>query len=182
MTAPGDPADDPYRILGLACGLAPDIARDKGKICDLAFGYMGSVGAWRNFAPEDNSSTDEEIKARKEAWRAAHLCTVRFWYGLDNAAKAAVHNPGQLTRCGKITFTVEGNFLFSTLPNGRRIAYPFPVMIPGDRGEKVVSFKTVDKGQWVDVRHGHRRLRRHLGRERRASGRARSARRSNAAA
>jgi DNA polymerase bacteriophage-type len=68
----GAQADDPYYIMGRACGLAEDIARAKGKICDLAFGYMGSLRAWKNQAPDGDVSTDEDIERYKKSWRARH--------------------------------------------------------------------------------------------------------------
>jgi DNA polymerase bacteriophage-type len=58
--------DDPYYLLGRACGLAEDIARAKGKICDLAFGFQGGLGAWKAQAPDDDPSTDEDIKRPKK--------------------------------------------------------------------------------------------------------------------
>ena len=34
---------------------------DVGKICDLAFGYMGGIAAWRKFEPD--RFTDDEVKS-----------------------------------------------------------------------------------------------------------------------
>jgi hypothetical protein len=62
-----DPADEPYVILGLACGLPRDQTRDKGKIVDLSFGFQGGEGAYRALAPDD-PSTSATIKAFQEAW------------------------------------------------------------------------------------------------------------------
>ena len=86
-----DPRHEPYcetacRIYGVPSGTytkgSPE--RDIGKTCDLAFGYMGSVGAWRKFQPD--KFTDEEVQKLKNDWRAAHPMTVAFWYALERAA------------------------------------------------------------------------------------------------
>ena len=70
--ATGNPEDEPYYLLGRNnFGFAPQEARGKGKTGDLAFGYMGSIGAFRALAPDDPAS-DEEVVRRREAWRRAH--------------------------------------------------------------------------------------------------------------
>jgi DNA polymerase bacteriophage-type len=62
-----DPADEPYcetacRIFRKPSGAfskdSPE--RNVGKTCDLAFGYMGGLGAWRKFEPD--RFTDDEVK------------------------------------------------------------------------------------------------------------------------
>ena len=42
----GAPEDEPYFILGKKFGLSGEQVRPTGKTADLAFGYMGAVGAW----------------------------------------------------------------------------------------------------------------------------------------
>jgi DNA polymerase bacteriophage-type len=148
-----DPQHDPYFILGKACGLPQEQARGIGKTADLAFGYMGSVGAWKRLTPDDASIEDQILKYR-DAWRRAHPETVRSWRMLDHAAIRAVHAPGQAFTCKRVSFVREGNFLFMLLPSGRRIAYPFPRLVTNNRGDAVVVFKDNEQGKWVDCRHG----------------------------
>jgi DNA polymerase len=47
----GDLNDDPYVTNGRNFGHPESTARPYGKIGDLAFGFNGGVGAWKNFAP-----------------------------------------------------------------------------------------------------------------------------------
>jgi DNA polymerase bacteriophage-type len=150
-----DPADDPYFVLGQKLGQPPERARAIGKTADLAFGYMGSVGAWKRLAPDDTSSEEQIIKYRN-AWRRAHPQTVRLWRVLDRAATMAMREPGKTIPVppGRVSFIREGDFLFMVLPSGRRLAYPFPRVITNERGDPVVIYKDIEKGQWADCRHG----------------------------
>jgi DNA polymerase len=147
-----DPHDDPYFIIGKLLGFADDVARDYGKIADLAFGFGGSVGAWRRFAPPGDTTSDEQIKKYRDIWRAKHPAIVRFWYGLEAAAIAAMREPQQFARhklyCRK---TGNLNFLFIELPSGRAIAYPDARLVYGEHnGRPTVSIGFMDnaQGRW----------------------------------
>ena len=58
--------------------------RAVGKVCDLAFGYMGGIDAWRKFEPD--RFTDDEVKQFNVEWRASHPAIREFWYAVDRAA------------------------------------------------------------------------------------------------
>jgi DNA polymerase len=148
------PEDEPYSILGSKFGLPREQARAVGKTADLAFGYMGAVGAWRKLAPPDDASTEAEIRQRQQAWRNAHPETVRFWRALERAAIKAVQTPGTTVPCKRVAFRRDRDFLFMKLPSGREIAYPFPRLKTNSRGDCVVLFMDNDKGQWVECRQG----------------------------
>jgi DNA polymerase len=150
----GAPEDEPYFALGRRFGLPPERARAIGKTADLAFGYMGSIGAWRRLADDDETS-DEQIKRYQKAWRDAHPKTYRFWYGLDDAAIEAVQKPGTIVVCGRVAFKCDGAFLVMRLPSGRKLSYASPVLKPNDRGGEVVSFMSYDGGRWSECRHGY---------------------------
>ena len=60
----GAAEDDPYFKLGKQFGFADDVARAKGKIADLAFGYSGGEGAFRKFAGEAASSEEANTLKR----------------------------------------------------------------------------------------------------------------------
>jgi DNA polymerase bacteriophage-type len=119
--------DEPYYLVGLQMGVPEDQARTIGKIADLAFGYMGGLGAWRALAPADTSS-DNEIKQKQRQWRALHTDTVKCWYALDRSAKAAIASPDtNVSVNDRIAFCYDRTFLWMILPSGRRLAYPMHI-------------------------------------------------------
>ncbi len=102
--------------------------RKIGKVCELAFGYQGAVGAWRGFDKSDDY-TDEEVQDFKRAWRKKHPATVTAWHELERAAGRAVLT-GKPQTYGPVTFdTVSdaaGDWMTCTLPNGRKLWYYDP--------------------------------------------------------
>lgn len=153
-----DPRDEPYcetacKIFRVSSGSytkqSPE--RGVGKTCDLAFGYMGGLGAWRKFEP--GRFSDEEVEKFKREWRAAHPNIRRYWYNSDRAAWNAVRERGRVFRCGPVVFRSNGAFLQLKLPNGRKLSYPRPRII-GDEREQHVVFADNSAGQFKDCRHG----------------------------
>ena len=117
-----------------------------GKVAELALGFGGWLGAWRNF---DSSTkyTDRQVKDLILAWRAASPKVVDMWggqslpdrsgphlYGFEGAFIMAVRNPGvPITTCG-ITFTYEADdALRVTLLSGRKLTYWQPRLEPSQR-------------------------------------------------
>ena len=181
-----DPRDEPYcetacRIFGVPSGTytkdSPE--RGVGKTCDLAFGYMGGLNAWRKFQPDKFS--DAEVETFKAEWRAAHPATVKFWHNIDRAAVLAVRERGQIVRCGRIDLKYTGAFLQLKLPSGRKLSYPQPRIIKDERNKHRVVFADNAAGQFVGLPPRPRRLRRLVDREHRFRHRARSAGRRHAA-
>jgi DNA polymerase len=156
--ATGDQHDEPYcetacRIFRVPFGSytkdSPE--RNIGKVCDLAFGYMGGINAWRKFEPD--RFTDEEVKVFNAEWRATHPAIKRFWYDVDRAALTAVRERGRVIRCGLIAFKSTGAFLLLKLPNGRKLSYPQPRAV-GDAERQHVVFTDNASGQFKDCRNG----------------------------
>jgi DNA polymerase bacteriophage-type len=150
----GDPKDEPYYILGRACGQPEETARGTGKTADLAFGYMGGVGAWDRLAPEDDASSEESKKRYQRTWRALHPRTVEFWRGIDHAAITVARKPGSSLTFNKFTLAFDGTFLRVVLPSGRALSYPFPRLEVGKFGDAMVVFKDNTGGKFVDCRFG----------------------------
>jgi DNA polymerase len=157
----GDPHDDPYYQLGRALGFPEEKARAAGKIADLAFGYGGGIGAYKNFASEDDTASDLQIEGFKRTWREQHPQTVQFWYGIERAAVAAVHRPLTIVPYGRLKLECrhlnEIPFLFIRLPSGRELSYPFAKLIRNARGNVAVSFmdNAIVTGGWTEYRPGH---------------------------
>jgi DNA polymerase len=155
-----DPRDEPYCITACKIFRVPDGSFDKnsperavGKTCDLAFGYMGGLGAWRKFEPD--RFTDAEVKQFQAEWRAAHPQIKRLWYRVDRAAWQAVHERGRIVHCGRISFRCDGAFLQLKLPSGRKLSYPTPHIEIEDARNQVVVFADNTAGQFKDCRHGN---------------------------
>jgi DNA polymerase bacteriophage-type len=156
--ATGDPRDEPYCATACKIFRVPDGTytkdspeRNVGKICDLAFGYMGGVNAWRKFSPD--KFTDVEVEQFKREWRTAHPAIVKFWHRVDRAAWTAVRERGRVVRCGPVAFKSNGAFLQLKLPSSRKISYPQPRIL-GDEREQHVIFSDNTEGQFRDCRHG----------------------------
>lgn len=132
------PGADPY------CSLASDIykreitkkdpERQLGKAGILGCGYgMG----WAKFIGTAKDMfglvvTDEESQQVVDTYRSKFYRTKKFWYETEDAACEAVRHPGRVIKQKWVSWQrvvdKERNtdFLFCTLPNGRRLAYPFP--------------------------------------------------------
>ena len=153
-----DPRDEPYCETACKIFRVPSGSYTKelpergvGKVCDLAFGYMGGLGARRKFEP--SRFTDDEVEKFKREWRATHPHIKRFWYDLDRAAWHAVRERGRIFRCGCVAFRCDASFLQIKLPSGRKLSYPRPRII-GDEREQHVVFADNANGQFKDCRHG----------------------------
>jgi DNA polymerase len=144
----GDPAFDPYIVLArLLNPTNPD--RQLGKTFDLSFGYQGGLGAFRSFEPDKlHRLPDEKVEQIKFHWRALHPRIVNWWHALENAAVAAVFNPGETKRAGPVRFKQLEDFLYLELPSGRLITYPHPRLEYDDRRRKRVVFMDNAGGGW----------------------------------
>jgi DNA polymerase len=111
-----------------------------GKLAELASGYQGGLGAWKQFGAGE-FMTDDEIQTNVKAWRAASPAIVNFWEGLENAAKYAIQNPGSWQQYRGIYYIVEADVLYCRLLSGRTLAYHRPRLIPDTLpwGKKVLK-------------------------------------------
>ena len=150
----GDPKDEPYYILGRACGQPEETARTTGKTADLAFGYCGGPKAWDRLAPEDDTSSEEDKRRYQQTWRKMHQQTVAFWGGINRAAINAVGKPGTTFNYKSLGCSYDGTFLRIVLPSGRALSYPFPRLGTGKFGDAMILFKDNAAGKWVDCRFG----------------------------
>jgi DNA polymerase len=86
-------------------------------------------------------TTAELIKMN---WRDSWPKIQRFWYDLEEAAVAAVADPGRAYTAGKIAYRMRGSFLWCRLPSGRLLCYPYARLETGDFGKSQVVYKGVD--------------------------------------
>ena len=71
--------------------------RQKGKVAELACGYGGGVKALIAFGADKMGLTEEEMQSIVTQWRLASPTIPRLWRRVEDAAKAALENPGR--RC-----------------------------------------------------------------------------------
>jgi DNA polymerase len=151
----GDPKLEPYcvtasKILRRQVTPEDESARAVGKVCDLAFGFGGGLGAYRRFDPS-NTYTDDQIESFKAQWRSAHAATVRFWHDLENCLCRALRTKQRVT-LNNLAAEVVDSTLYLTLPSGRRLAYPEAHLEPGKFGKDEIVFKDNARGGWTDCR------------------------------
>lgn len=125
-----------------------------GKVAELALGFMGWVGAWRNFDKTDNF-TDDEVKALIIKWQEASPMLKECaggqtrgkpWkpdrfenYGYEGMFLNAIQYPGETFEYRGIKFQVLDNTMFVTLLSGRRLTYHSP---RADRTERFQGVQT----------------------------------------
>ena len=100
-----------------------------GKVAELASGYGGGLGAWKQFGA-GGFMTDPEIETAKKAWRAESPAIVKFWYGLEDAAVNAVKFPGQCFNYNGISYGMKDDILYCQLLSGRKLKYHQARLVP----------------------------------------------------
>ena len=118
--------------------------RKLGKVGELASGYGGWIGAWKNFGA-DKFLTDEEIKKNILRWRDDSPAIVEFWggqyrkhptrwefnpelFGIEGTVVTALLNPGQGYSYRGIAYRhdTSDDVLYCRLPSGRCLCYHQP--------------------------------------------------------
>lgn len=77
----------------------------------------------------------------KRMWRTAHPKVVQFWYDVDAAFRAALHNPGETFAAGKLQFRYVNPWLAVRLPSGRLITY----YQPKEADDGTLSYMGIDQ-------------------------------------
>jgi len=162
----GDKTIEPYRVIAhrmlhktTSVSAITAAERQLGKAAELAFGFGGSVGAWRKISAHD-PRTDEEIKVIVRQWRDAHPVVTKFWKELARAIRVAIRVPGQPVLVlpaprPPITAMFADHTLMLTLPSGRAITYPQAHLVPNRKFEDAdpdIEFMDNAKGQWKPAR------------------------------
>jgi DNA polymerase len=102
--------------------------RTAAKIGDLACGFQGWEAAVEKMARQMGIKLTLPAVDIASRWREANPRVVRLWADLEDAAKKAVRNPGEVYAIPnkRIMFKVEDRWLYMRLPSGRKIAYLDP--------------------------------------------------------
>jgi DNA polymerase bacteriophage-type len=161
----GDKNLDVYRVVAhrmlhktTAVSAITAAERQLGKCAELAFGFGGSIGAWRKISHND-PRTDQEINGIVRQWRDAHPVVTKFWKELARAIRVTMRTgqpvlvlppprPPIIVHFADRTLTLQ-------LPNGRVISYPQARLVPNrkfDDGDPDVEFMDNARGQWKPAR------------------------------
>lgn len=130
--------------------------RKRAKVGELAGGYGGGVGAWKNFGAEEYFESEDAIKEAVYAWRNDSPQFPLTWYALHDCFVTALKNPGRsqqpmkTNRYGEYLGTTEGvEMCFDTsrdvlrmqLPSGRCMTYHRPRLEAEEYGRPGLSYE-----------------------------------------
>jgi DNA polymerase len=134
------------QMFGVSVADVDKALRAKGKIGELSCQYGGSVGALAKMGGLKMGLTEGELRSIVDRWRTANPKIVSLWRKFEDAAKAAVTDPGRHFEVGDTADFFSGrtagmNFLFMRLPSGRCLCYPEPrlewVPAPWDKAQLI---------------------------------------------
>lgn len=102
--------------------------RQFGKQIILGAGYQLGPPKFIDYCAQSKIIIDLDTAKRGIlGYRERHKPVKEFWYACENAAIAAMQNPGQVIRVNEhIAYKYANRFLFCQLPSGRLIPYPYP--------------------------------------------------------
>ena len=125
--------------------------RAKGKIAELACGYGGGVNALKAFGADKMGLSDSEMNAIIKKWRESSPNICKLWQEVESGVRTAIKEKIEVDIQKNISFKVDGNFLFITLPSGRKISYAYPKikLDEGSMNECITYYGTVQAtGAW----------------------------------
>ena len=115
--------------------------RAKGKIAELACGYGGGVNALKAFGADKMGLSDFEMKSIIKKWRESSPNICNLWWEVESGVKTAIQEKIEVGYKKGISFKVDGDFLFITLPSGRKISYAYPRIILEDDGKHSIAYQ-----------------------------------------
>ena len=155
-----DPRDEPYCVTACKIFRKPpgtytkeSPERSVGKTCDLAFGYMGGLGAWRKFEPiaspmmKCSSSRMNGVRHIRRS-NGSGTTSIALHGLLCMSAAVSSAAAVSLSRCA-------GAFLFLKLPSGRKLSIRSRASRSKTSSEQLVVFADNAAGQFKDCRHGN---------------------------
>jgi DNA polymerase bacteriophage-type len=131
--------------------------RQLGKKVILACGYQMGVKKFIQSCKDEGLDVPESVATiAHAAFKEKYPLVPKVWFNYERAAILAVQNKGKKVTINKVSWYVQGDFLFAELPSGRRLAYYGPELrnepTPwGDERPKLYVW-TVDSKtkQWVE--------------------------------
>lgn len=118
--------------------------RYKGKVAELALGYQGGTGALKTMGGEAMGLSDTDMRRIVKYWRDASPNIVKFWYALEKAAVRAIKT-SKIVRTHRLIFQYANKALAITLPSGRNLYYPSPVLKPNRFDKESIWYMGTDQ-------------------------------------
>jgi len=115
--------------------------RSDGKIQELAFGFLGSIGSFKAFAGKNNKFTEEDMLRAVRVWRRNNTWAMEHGRTLERAYMRAMRNPGKEIPACRIVYLFDGTHLWYMLPSGRILCYPFAKIEEGSVTYAKASWK-----------------------------------------
>ena len=123
--------------------------RQKGKISELALGYVGAVGALTSMGALKMGLTEEELPGLVSTWRSANPHITAFWWAVDEATVTAVRDK-KPSKVGRVSFEYKSGILFVTLPSGRKLSYVKPRMMLNKFGREGLTYEGIGESKkWM---------------------------------
>lgn len=152
---PVETVEDAERSIGKVLELSMGYAGGAGAFATFAAAYAIDLDALADIVVLPKQSEAETLRAwawaessdktygmsekvwrtcdgLKRLWRHAHPETVAWWGEMENAARQAIYNPGEVFACRTVSFGATKGWLRMMLPSGRSLCYPGPQV--GDDG------------------------------------------------
>jgi DNA polymerase len=126
--------------------------RQKGKVAELALGYQGGPNALIAMGALKMGLQEDELPKLVSMWRNANKAIVALWEKVDDAALAAVDEPGSVhTIAHGIWFVVQKGSLWIELPSKRRLAYLNPRLRSNRFGNMAITYEGMSQTtkQWA---------------------------------
>ncbi len=130
--------DKPYhRMAGVIYGVPWEtIEKDTpeygiGKNAELGCGYGMGWKKFKDYVYTATGSTPDDDMAKRAvyAYRDSHKNVTNYWREVEEAALAALRNPDEVQRVGRVRYLAQGQFLWAVLPSGRGIGYALPKIV-----------------------------------------------------
>jgi len=103
--------------------------RQIGKKVILACGYQMGLKKFIQTCRDEGIKLPDSVLSRAHAaFKEKYPLVPKVWSNYERAAVWAVLNKGKKITVNKVTWYVEGEFLFARLPSGRRLAYYGPTI------------------------------------------------------
>lgn len=127
------------------------IPRFVGKETILGCGYGMGWAAFKKNAKKKGKIILPDDIAQKAVygWRENNPRVTEYWRELEDAARSAIENPGEVFRAGPFSYRVRGKWLQCRLPSGRIIWYRRPTIEPDSKDtEALDTGETVPRYRW----------------------------------